>query len=95
MRIQVNNRLIADKGLLDTAPGDQSFLISDFADSTIPAYMREVYNSAYANPTTARFLDHDAKVSAILLGNSARLRRALISETLTDQRVLQVAHVYG
>jgi len=33
--------------------------------------------------------------SAILLGNSARLRRALISEILTDQRVLQVAHVYG
>jgi ubiquinone/menaquinone biosynthesis C-methylase UbiE len=29
------------------------------------------------------------------MGNNARLRRALISEITTGQRVLQVAHVYG
>jgi len=35
---------------IDTEPGDQSFLISDLAESTIPAYMREVYNSACHKP---------------------------------------------
>jgi SAM-dependent methyltransferase len=62
---------------------------------SIPAYLREVYNWAYLDSTNARLLDHDIVVSAILLGNNARLRRALLAEIPGGGRVLQVAHVYG
>ena len=95
MKTQANNRLMADTGLHDTAARHQSALISDPADSAIPAYMREVYAWAYLNSANVRFLDRDAVVNAILLGNNGRLRRALISEILPGQRVLQAAHVYG
>ena len=95
MKIQANNRLIADAGLQDTASSDRSALPGVPSNPTIPAYMHEVYYWAYLNSTNARLLDHDAIVSAILLGNNARLRRSLISEIMTGQRVLQVAHVYG
>lgn len=61
----------------------------------LPAYLREVYGWAYLNPTNAFLLDRDAVVSAILLGNNGRLRRALLSEIEPGQRVLHVAHVYG
>jgi len=63
--------------------------------AAIPAYLREVYGWAYLNRANARLLDHDAVVSAILLGNNRRLRRALIGEIAAGQRVLHVAHVYG
>jgi SAM-dependent methyltransferase len=63
--------------------------------AAIPAYLREVYGWAYLNRTNARLLDRDAVVSAILLGNNRRLRRALIGEIAAGQRVLHVAHVYG
>jgi ubiquinone/menaquinone biosynthesis C-methylase UbiE len=95
MKIPANNRLIADSDLRDTVCTDRSSLPGDPANPTIPAYLREVYYWAYLNSTNARLLDHDAIVSLILLGNNARLRRSLISEIMTGQRVLQVAHVYG
>jgi SAM-dependent methyltransferase len=95
MKIQANNRLIAGPGLQDTATYDKPALPGEAANPVIPAYMREVYHWAYLNSTNARLLDHDAIVSAILLGNNARLRRALICEIQGGQRVLQVAHVYG
>ena len=63
--------------------------------AAIPAYLREVYGWAYLNRANARLLDHDAVVSAILLCNNRRLRRALIGEIAAGQRVLHVAHVYG
>jgi len=63
--------------------------------TVIPAYLREVYGWAYLNPTNAGLLDRDAVVSAILLGNNGRLRRALLAEIEPGQRVLHVAHVYG
>jgi SAM-dependent methyltransferase len=63
--------------------------------AVIPAYLREVYGWAYLNPTNAGLLDRDAVVSAILLGNNGRLRRALLDEIEPGQRVLHVAHVYG
>jgi len=63
--------------------------------AAVPAYLREVYDWAYLNPANARLLDRDAVVSAILLGNNRRLRRALLCEIEPGQRVLQVAHVYG
>ena len=69
--------------------------ISDVLEPGIPCYMREVYDWAYLNPGNVRLLDHDAVVSAILLGNNARLRRCLLSEINAGQCVLQVAHVYG
>lgn len=63
--------------------------------AVIPAYLREVYGWAYLNPINAGLLDRDAVVSAILLGNNGRLRRAILSEIEPGQRVLHVAHVYG
>jgi ubiquinone/menaquinone biosynthesis C-methylase UbiE len=95
MKIQANNRLITDSGLQDKASSGLPVLPGDPANPTIPAYLREVYYWAYLNSTNARLLDHDAIVSTILLGNNARLRRALISEIRAGQRVLQAAHVYG
>jgi len=71
MKIQANNRLLTDSGLQDKAPSNQSALSGDPANPTIPAYLREVYYWAYLNSTNARLLDHDAIVSAILLGNNA------------------------
>jgi SAM-dependent methyltransferase len=50
---------------------------------------------AYLNRRNARILDHDAVVTAILLGNHRRLRRAALAEVAPGQRVLQAAHVYG
>jgi ubiquinone/menaquinone biosynthesis C-methylase UbiE len=95
MKIQANNRLIATTGPQHTTSRNRPVLPDGPADPTIPAYMREIYNWAYLNPTNARFLDHDAIVSTILLGNNARLRHALVSEIQSGQRVLQAAHVYG
>ncbi len=95
MKPQVNNRLIDESRLHHTVTHDQPVLIKDAANPAIPAYMREVYNWAYLDPTNVRLLDHDVVVNAILLGNSARLRRLLMSEILSGQRVLQAAHVYG
>jgi SAM-dependent methyltransferase len=63
--------------------------------AAIPAYLREVYGWAYLNPINAGLLDRDVVVSAILLGNNGRLRRALLSEIEPGQRVLHAAHVYG
>ena len=63
--------------------------------TAIPAYLREVYGWAYLNPANAYLLDRDAVVNAILLGNSRRLRRALLCEIAAGQRVLHAAHVYG
>lgn len=65
------------------------------AAAAIPDYLREVYGWAYLDPVWAQFLDRDAVVSAILLGNNRRLRRALVGEIAAGQRVLHAAHVYG
>ncbi len=61
----------------------------------IPAYLQNVYAWAYLNPRTARLLDRDIAVSWILMGNSGRLRRALLAEMAPGQLVLNIAHVYG
>ncbi len=61
----------------------------------IPDYLTTPYGWAYLNRKNARLLDHDAVVTAILLGNHRRLRRAALAEITPGQRVLQAAHVYG
>jgi len=61
----------------------------------IPRYLREVYSWAYLDPRNARLLDHEAVVTALLWGNSGRLRRALLAEIASGMRVMQAAHVYG
>jgi SAM-dependent methyltransferase len=63
--------------------------------AVIPDYVSGPYGWAYLNRRNARLLDHDAMVTAILLGNHRRLRRAALSEVSSGQRVLQAAHVYG
>ncbi|MCG6859139.1 MAG: rhodoquinone biosynthesis methyltransferase RquA [Salaquimonas sp.] len=62
---------------------------------TIPHYIEAWYRWAYLDRRNARLLDRESIVSAILLGNSHRLRRAALSEIEPGQRVLQAAHVYG
>ena len=64
-------------------------------DQSIPQYIRAWYDWAYLDRRNARLLDHEAVVTAILFGNSSRLRRAVLSEIAPGQSVLQVAHVYG
>jgi SAM-dependent methyltransferase len=59
--------------------------------AAIPAYLREVYGWAYLNRTNARLLDRDAVVSAILLGNNRRLRRAGGQLDVIDLVPLQAA----
>jgi len=61
----------------------------------IPDYLSTRYGWAYLNRKNARLLDRDAVVTAILLGNHRRLRRAALSEVAPGQSVLQAAHVYG
>lgn len=61
----------------------------------LPTYLRDVYSWAYLNPRNARLLDREAVVNTLLWGNSGRLRRALLAEITTGDRVLQAAHVYG
>jgi SAM-dependent methyltransferase len=75
-------------------PGPRHSLVQGEA-AAIPTYLREVYGWAYLNPTNAYLLDREAVVNAILLGNSRRLRRALLCEIAAGQRVLHAAHVYG
>jgi len=61
----------------------------------VPAYLREVYAWAYLDPRNARLLDREAVVTALLWGNSGRLRRAVLAEIAAGDRVMQAAHVYG
>lgn len=61
----------------------------------IPLHLSAPYGWAYLNRKNARLLDHDAVVTAILLGNHRRLRRAALAEVAPGQSVLQAAHVYG
>ena len=61
----------------------------------IPEYLSARYDWAYLNRKNACLLDRDAVVTAILLGNHGRLRRAALSEVAPGQDVLQAAHVYG
>ncbi len=64
-------------------------------ERAIPPYLRDVYRWAYLDPRNARLLDHEAVVTALLWGNSRRLRRALLAEISPGQKVMQAAHVYG
>ena len=61
----------------------------------IPDYLTTHYDWAYLTRKNARLLDNDLVVTAILLGNHRRLRRAALSEVAPGQSVLQAAHVYG
>ena len=95
MTAPVNTRRIADTLVHNVRHTADAASTRLGADPAIPAYLREVYEWAYLNPTNARWLDCNAVVTTILLGNNARLRRALLSEIAAGQTVLQVAHVYG
>ncbi len=65
------------------------------SDRAVPAYLREVYNWAYLDPTNVRLLDRELVVSFILWGQHGRLRHAAFSEIKPGQRVYQPTHVYG
>jgi len=64
-------------------------------DTTVPAYMHEVYEWAYLNPRNAWLLDRELVVNSILWGNSPTLRKALLQEIEPGSNVFQAAHVYG
>ncbi len=63
--------------------------------ASIPAYLTSFYSWAYLNRRNACLLDHNVVVTAILMGNHRRLRRAALSEVEPGHSVLQAAHVYG
>ena len=88
-------RRAVDRAFVEVAEAGPCPLSYQRAANAIPAYLREVYSWAYLNRTNAFLLDRNAVVSAILLGNNRRLRRAIISEIAAGERVLHVAHVYG
>ena len=64
-------------------------------DTSIPAYMQEVYHWAYLDTRNALLLDHEWVVNLILWGNSPALRKAVLSEIEPASQVFQAAHVYG
>lgn len=61
----------------------------------MPAYMTEVYDWAYVDPSWVRWLDHNLVVRTLLFGNDQRLMRAYLERVRPGMRVWQVAHVYG
>jgi len=67
----------------------------EHVSAAIPDYLQEVYHWAYLNGRNARLLDREFIVTAILWGNSKRLRQAVLAEVVAGCNVLQVAHVYG
>jgi len=66
------------------------------ADSpAIPDYLADTYRWAYLNPRSARLLDREIVVEAILWGNYRRLVREACTYFHPGERVLQAASVYG
>ena len=61
----------------------------------VPAYMTEVYDWAYVNPSRVRLLDRNIVVKVLLFLNDQRLMRAYLNEVSPGMKVWQVAHVYG
>ena len=90
-----SDALVVDRPIIAAGDAGAPGRHSPDKDAKVPAYLREVYHWAYLNRANARLLDHDAVVSAILMGNSRRLRRSLMGEIAAGQCVLHAAHVYG
>jgi ubiquinone/menaquinone biosynthesis C-methylase UbiE len=68
-----------------------------FAAASIPDYLQKTYWWAYLHPNAVRVFERQWLVNLILWGNFARLRNAALDElgTVINERVLQVACVYG
>jgi SAM-dependent methyltransferase len=81
--------------IIDTDEIEITEALLEVAAPPMPDYMTRTYAWAYINPLGVALLDHQLVVSAILWGNSKRLKRAALSEFRPGQRVLQAAHVYG
>ena len=64
---------------------------------TIPAYLQKTYWWAYLHPRAVQVFERQWLVNLILWGNFARLRDLALDELgeCIDERVLQVACVYG
>ena len=69
--------------------------LSDAANLSVPAYLRDVYAWAYLNPMSRAVFDQSFMVWSILWGNVGRLIRSVLEEIEPGQRVLQTACVYG
>ena len=67
------------------------------APVALPAYLQETYWWAYLHPRAVRIFERQWLVNLILWGNYARLRDSALSEleTTRNEKVLQVACVYG
>lgn len=61
----------------------------------VPAYMTEVYDWAYVDPSWVRWLDHNIVVKTLLFCNDRRLMKRYLDRVQNGMRVWQVAHVYG
>lgn len=66
-------------------------------DPAIPEYLQKVYWWAYLHPNAVRLFEREWLVNLILWGNFSHLRDLALAELgdTIDQRVLQVACVYG
>lgn len=67
------------------------------AQSDVPEYLSKFYWWAYLHPYAVRFFDRPWIINLILLGNYRRLGKAALDAlgSLVNQRVLQLACVYG
>lgn len=67
----------------------------DLSSDLLPDYLRNVYTWAYLTPWTARLLDRQIVVQAILWGNANRLTGDVLAAVRPGDRVFQPAGVYG
>lgn len=86
-------RLKMDRTVLMTK--NHSSLVVDPYYDGVPAYMTEVYDWAYVDPSWVRALDRNWVVRVLLFLNDQRLMRAYLDEITEGMRVWQLAHVYG
>jgi ubiquinone/menaquinone biosynthesis C-methylase UbiE len=79
----------------DELPRDAQAVSLDQSD--VPDYLSRYYWWAYLHPWAVRFFDRHWMINLILLGNYRRLGNAALAAlgSVANQRVLQVACVYG
>ena len=76
-------------------PNHRDTLVAGQLQPGIPAYLEKTYWWAYLRPASIRIFDKMPVVSAILWGQYKRLCNAVLTQIRRDDRVLQLACVYG
>lgn len=63
--------------------------------SSIPQYMKDVYDWAYVNPFNVGLLDSQITVEALLFGSAGGLEQEVIKRANAGDKAIMVAHAYG